>query len=41
MLEVYTNNVSKAGTTNGAPTKTWTVSVQNTITIASNGPAGS
>jgi hypothetical protein len=41
VLEVYTNNVANSGSTDGAPTTTYTVSVQNTITISSNGPAGS
>lgn len=41
VLEVITNYVANAGASDGSPTITYTVSVQNTITVGSNGPAGS
>ena len=41
IVDVYTQDISKAGTTTAAPSQTYALTLENNISIASNGPAGS
>lgn len=40
-VNVYSQNIAHAGTSQGSPSITYSLTLANDITIASNGPAGS